>query len=157
MAEEFRVIVGQDWHDIGGELVWSLPANLPPVLATRQGLLQTLLNLSQNSLRAVENAGTKRLTLDASTINDHVLLRVCDTGPGLKTEQNLFQPFRKEADGSGLGLYVSRALIESFGGELRYQPTEIGCCFIIKLRAAGDGYATIPAPDLQTESERTHA
>jgi K+-sensing histidine kinase KdpD len=34
-----------------------------------------------------------------------------------------------------LGLYVCRALIESFGGELRFEPTDTGCCFVITLLA----------------------
>lgn len=138
LSEELRVIVGQDWTDIGGDLEWKVPEGFPDVLVNRQGLMQTLLNLSQNSLRAVEESDVKRLTIETNSVEDHVILRVCDTGHGMKTEKDLFQPFRKGADGSGLGLYVSRALIESFGGQLRYEPTDSGCCFVITLRAAGD-------------------
>jgi PAS domain S-box-containing protein len=138
LSEELRVIVGQDWNDIEGEFEWRVPSDLPDVRASRQGLMQTLLNLSQNSLRAVEDSATKRLVIDTSFDHEHVFLRVCDTGPGMKTVKNLFQPFRPEADGSGLGLYVSRALIESFGGQLRFEPTDSGCCFVITLQAVAD-------------------
>jgi signal transduction histidine kinase len=155
LSEELRVIVGQDWTDIGGELEWRVPADFPAVLASRQGLMQTLLNLSQNSLRAVENSEVKRLTIETSLADDQVVLRVCDTGPGLKTERNLFQPFRKEADGSGLGLYVSRALIESFGGQLCYEATDSGCCFAITLRAAGEESSSA-ALDGGAEAEQAH-
>lgn len=155
LSEELRVIVGQDWTDIGGELEWKVPADFPAVLASRQGLMQTLLNLSQNSLRAVENSEVKRLMIETSLADDQVVLRVCDTGPGLKTERNLFQPFRKEADGSGLGLYVSRALIESFGGQLCYEATDSGCCFAITLRAAGEESSSA-ALDGGAEAEQAH-
>jgi PAS domain S-box-containing protein len=155
LSGELRVIVGQDWTDIGGDLDWKVPSDFPHVLVNRQGLMQTLLNLSQNSLRAVEGSEQKRFVIETSLAGDgHVILRVCDTGPGMKTEKNLFQPFRKEADGSGLGLYVSRALIESFGGQLRYEPTESGCCFVITLRAAGDEPDTTTPGDGADEEQR---
>jgi signal transduction histidine kinase len=44
---------------------------------------------------------------------------------------HLFQPFRPGSDGSGLGLYVSREMVKSFGGELHHIPTPEGCCFQI--------------------------
>jgi PAS domain S-box-containing protein len=156
LSEELRVIIGQDWTDIDGEMEWKVPSDISAVLASRQGLIQTMLNLSQNSLRAVEASEVKRLTIETMRSENSVLLRVSDTGPGMKTEQNLFQPFRKEADGSGLGLYVSRALIESFGGQLRYEPTTVGCCFVITLRAA-DQESPMAALDDGTEAEQTHA
>jgi two-component system, LuxR family, sensor kinase FixL len=157
LADEFRVIVGQDWEAIGGEFAWDIPSEIPPILATRQGLMQTLLNLSQNSLRAVEHSGEKRLTIDTSLSGTQVVLRVQDTGPGLKTQENLFQPFRKEADGSGLGLYVSRALIESFGGELHHEPTPSGCCFVVTLRTAGEELPDLPQLSQGAEAERAQA
>ncbi len=150
-----RNIIGQDWTDIDGEMEWRVPSDAPHVFANRQGLMQTMLNLSQNSLRAVADAGAKRLIIETVHKERQVQLRVTDSGPGLKTEKDLFQPFRKEADGSGLGLYVSRALIESFGGELRYEPTGTGCCFVITLRAAGDEVAT-NALDDGAEAEQTN-
>jgi signal transduction histidine kinase len=157
LSGELRVIVGQDWTDIGGDLDWKVPMDFSHVLVNRQGLMQTLLNLSQNSLRAVEASEQKRFVIETSLTGEgRVILRVCDTGLGMKTEKNLFQPFRKEADGSGLGLYVSRALIESFGGQLRYEPTDSGCCFVITLRAAGDeSDATTPVDG--ADEEQRHA
>ncbi len=156
LSEELRVIIGQDWNDIGGEFEWRVLTDFPAVRATRQGLMQTLLNLSQNSLRAVEDSEIKRLVIDTSFSEGRVFLRVCDTGPGMRTDKNLFQPFRPEADGSGLGLYVSRALVESFGGELRFEPTDTGCCFVITLQAAGDNISLTSTAD-GMESEQTHA
>jgi two-component system sensor kinase FixL len=138
LAEELRVIIGQDWEDIGGEFEWRVADDLPPVRANHQGLIQTLLNLSQNSLRAIQGTAAPRFTIETALHDGRVSLRVCDTGPGIQVTEHLFQPFRPESDGSGLGLYVSRALVESFGGELRFEPTIAGCCFMITLLAAQD-------------------
>jgi len=155
LAEELRVIIGQDWTDIEGEFEWSVPDDLPAVRANRQGLIQTLLNLSQNSLRAIQEAPEPRFSIDTLLREGRIELRVCDTGPGMRTTEHLFQPFRQESDGSGLGLYVSRALIESFGGELRFEPTDAGCCFIITLLAAHNEEQ--PAAIDATNTEQEHA
>jgi two-component system, LuxR family, sensor kinase FixL len=153
LAEELRVIVGQDWTDIDGEFEWRVPHDLPAVRANRQGLIQTMLNLSQNSLRAMQETPQPRFTIDSSVHEGRVVLRVCDTGPGMRSTENLFQPFRPESDGSGLGLYVSRAMIESFGGELRFEPTTVGCCFVITLTAAHNREHSITDPAEETEEE----
>jgi signal transduction histidine kinase len=48
----------------------------------------------------------------------------------------LFQAFQQAAEGAGLGLYLSRALVRSFAGELRHEPRAYGCCFAVELAAA---------------------
>ena len=45
----------------------------------------------------------------------------------------VFRPFQRGAASSGLGLYVSRAIMRSFGGELSYEPRSAGCCFVVVL------------------------
>lgn len=154
LVKEVRIIIGQDWIDIDGEFNWHVPDDLPAVRANRQGLIQTLLNLSQNSLRAIQDSPHPRLTIDTFLRDGRVSLRVCDTGPGMKTTEHLFQPFRPDSDGSGLGLYVSRALIESFGGELRFEPVEVGCCFVITLPSAHNEEGS---PQTAEETEQNHA
>jgi signal transduction histidine kinase len=154
LAEELRVIIGQDWADISGEFEWHVPRDLPPVRANHQGLIQTLLNLSQNSLRAVHDAPQPRFTIETSLQNGKITLRVCDNGSGIRNTQHLFQPFRPESDGSGLGLYVSRALVESFSGELRFDPTATGCCFVITLLPAHNEGQAISHPQERIEQEQ---
>ena len=135
IVNDVSLIIGQDWVEIGGEFDWHISDDIPAVRANRQGLIQTLLNLSQNSLRAIQGMPQPRFMIQTSMQEDKVALRICDTGPGMRHTEQLFQPFRPESDGSGLGLYVCRALIESFGGELRFEPTDTGCCFVITLLA----------------------
>jgi two-component system sensor kinase FixL len=51
--------------------------------------------------------------------------------------EKLFQPFQKGAEATGLGLYLSRAFVRSFRGELRHEPAASGCSFVIDLVRAG--------------------
>ncbi len=131
LFDEFRVIIDQDWEDIGGVIHWRISSGLTAIAADRNDLLQILLNLAQNSLRAVEDCPQKELTVEASERDRQSVIRIRDTGIGVSNTQLLFQPFHPGFQGSGLGLYVSRAIVSSFGGDLHYVPVETGCCFEI--------------------------
>ena len=96
------------------------------VAINRQELQQVLLNLLLNALHAMPTQGTLTLrSADwAEPAGGRVLgavIEVEDTGPGLgqDVEARLFQPFvTTRPDGTGLGLWISRSLIERYGGEL---------------------------------------
>ncbi|HME46314.1 MAG TPA: hypothetical protein VKF36_24740 [Syntrophorhabdales bacterium] len=57
--------------------------------------------------------------------------------PGIASTEKLFEPLQKGADATGLGLFLSRAFMRSFWGDLRYEPGMPGCCFVIGLAIAG--------------------
>jgi C4-dicarboxylate-specific signal transduction histidine kinase len=76
------------------------------------------------------------LTISAEANNNStVTVRFRDTGAGVRNPESLFRPFHKATDANGLGLYVSRAIIRSFRGELVHEPAEDGCCFAVMLNA----------------------
>ena len=131
--DELLVVIEPDWTELDGRILLDVPAKAQ-VYAESHGLLQIFLNLSQNSHRAVSGAATRELRISASVEGTQVSVRFEDTGPGVQEPGVLFQPFRPEADGSGLGLYVSRALAQSFGGDLVYVPTGTGCRFDVVLQ-----------------------
>ncbi|WP_211256104.1 PAS domain-containing sensor histidine kinase [Edaphobacter aggregans] len=138
LADELRVIIGQDWREAGGEVVWRIDPFFPLVQADRHGLLQIMLNLSQNALRAVEHSDRRQLIVEPRVEDAFAVVRISDTGHGVRNPSILFQAFRPGHDsgGSGLGLYVSRAMAKSFGGDLRYVLVEDGGCFEVVLRLA---------------------
>lgn len=134
VLDQLLVVIEPDWSDIEGRIDVQIPDDLPEVLADPQGLLQILLNLSQNSCRAVAIEEVRELQIVAHCEADHILVQIQDTGPGIQDRTNLFHPFREEADGTGLGLYVSRALARSFDGDLLHVPTARGCRFDVVLQ-----------------------
>lgn len=133
LFDELRVIISQDWEDIGGVIHWQVHPDHSSIAADRSDLLQVLLNLAQNSLRAVEDCPQKELTIEVAERNRQSIIQVRDSGVGINDTKLLFQPFHPDSHGSGLGLYVSRAIVRSFGGELHYIPTSSGSCFEIAI------------------------
>lgn len=91
----------------------------------RQELQQVLVNLVMNAVHAMPEGGTMRLTCRAQTLDDGtpgVALMVADQGPGLpdSVKDGLFQPFvTHKKDGTGLGLWISRSIVERYGGDIR--------------------------------------
>ncbi len=138
LMAELRIVIEPPLRDAGIELRWDLPSSLPLVWADRHTLLQVFLNLTKNSTRAMETSKSKILTVRASLEPGRVLVRVDDTGIGIAAPERLFQPFQPGAESTGLGLYVSRALVRGFRGDLLYVPCASGCCFTISLMAVAE-------------------
>ena len=135
--DDLRIVLEPLCEDAGITVEWNIAPRLPSVWADRHRLLQVLLNLTKNSMRALEEAGEKRIEISAASRNGVVALRVADSGPGIASTAKLFQPFQKGADETGLGLFLSRAFARSFHGDLRYDPTASGCAFVIELNVTG--------------------
>jgi two-component system, NtrC family, sensor kinase len=95
-------------------------ATRPPQI-NRHELQQVLVNLIVNALHAMPQGGQLLLaTADAG--EQQLTLSVADTGTGLSEEllARLFQPFvTRRPDGTGLGLWISRGLVERYGGDIR--------------------------------------
>ncbi len=111
-----------------------------PLCGDADRLRQVLFNLGVNALQAMAGSGT--LTLSVQKLLDGgAELRVSDTGPGLGAEarQSLFVPFRTtKPSGTGLGLIVSRRIIEKHGGTLTViekaaRAEKQGAAFLIRL------------------------
>lgn len=115
-----------------------LPPILPLVYADRVLLEQVLLNLLRNAIDAnceQQPGQPSSISLSVQTVSAGWLnVSVQDQGPGVTAEQLelLFTPFyTSKADGLGLGLSMSRSIIEGFGGELNVEPQSQGlrmCC-----------------------------
>ena len=106
----------------------------------RNELQQVIVNLLVNAVHAMPEGGTLTLaTRDAGA--EGVEIDVMDTGAGLASEvlAELFQPFvTHKKDGTGLGLWISRSIVERYGGDIRAaNRAEGGAVFSVLLRVDG--------------------
>jgi two-component system NtrC family sensor kinase len=103
-------------------------------------LRQVLLNLVRNGREAMAPMGGGKLTLSTRANNGHVEIEVSDTGPGLTEEaqSRLFEPFfSTKPGGTGLGLSLSRQIVQAHGGKLEVERAEAaGARFRITLPRA---------------------
>ena len=134
--DELKVMIGPGLHEENIEDHWFIDEQLPAVWADRQSLMQVFLNLSRNSEAALAQSERKSFAVSARSEGDQVLIEVADNGPGVPSPESLFRPFQQRSRRVGLGLYLSRALMRSFRGDLRYQPTAAGATFVVLLGAA---------------------
>jgi PAS domain S-box-containing protein len=98
-----------------------LETNIPATMADRVQLQQVLINLMLNSIEAMRETGGELSVASGTTEDGQLLISVNDTGCGLPPEQaeRIFKPFfTTKAQGTGMGLSISRRIVESHGGRL---------------------------------------
>ena len=108
----------------GHSLIVELPTSNPVVLADRDRLRQILMNLLNNAFKFTPSGG--QITLEARQDGANLVVEVRDTGPGISDEDQmrLFSPYfrrvedRERLSGLGLGLALSKKLVELHGGKI---------------------------------------
>ena len=136
VLDELRVLVETVCDDSDIDLEWATGDRSRSVWADHYALIQVFLNLLKNSRRALESSPKKKIIISITHEEQRVIIRFEDTGPGIADPQSLFRAFHRQAEATGLGLYVSRALMKSFGGDLAFERSEHGCVFVVSLQAA---------------------
>jgi PAS domain S-box-containing protein len=124
------------------ELQLDLAADLPLVLGDRVQLQQVLINLAINGIEAMQavNDRPRKLAIKSERHGDGVLVQVKDSGIGLDPDRvtRIFEPFvTTKPQGIGMGLSISRSIIESHGGRLWAVPLTHGALFQFTLPTNG--------------------
>jgi two-component system, NtrC family, sensor kinase len=122
-----------------------IPADLPPVRAIRDHLMQLVLNLVFNAIDATDADGMIRISARMIS-SDFLELRIADNGRGIRLvdQCRMFQPyFTTKPNGTGLGLYVCNQIVSDLGGAMRFETTQ------------GQGttfFLTLPVSDKQAKN-----
>jgi two-component system sensor kinase FixL len=106
-----------------------LDRNMTPVTVDGAQLQQVVLNLVRNAVEAMEGVERRELQIGTRLSGDTAEITVADTGPGIAPElaERLFQPFTTtKKTGMGLGLSISREIVEAHDGELSAAPRPSG-------------------------------
>jgi len=117
-----------------------LGEHLPGVRAKEDDLVQVLLNLGLNALHAMDGSGT--LTFESKAADGQVAVYVRDTGSGIPEDvrSHIFDPFfttKGPTTGTGLGLFVSRSIVEALGGSLELERSgPDGTAFVVRIPQA---------------------
>jgi signal transduction histidine kinase len=129
------------FRERGAQLQLEQPAQIPVLHADQDRLLQVVLNLLSNAVKFVPQ-GSGRVTVRLRGDDRGASIEVCDNGPGVALDQQqlVFEKFRQggvashRPQGTGLGLPISRQIVEHFGGHmwLKSQPGQ-GACFGFEL------------------------
>jgi len=133
-------------------VVADVPADLAFARANPEQVQRVLFNLIQNAIRHTPADGS--VTVRAATVPDGVEIEVSDTGSGVTDEDAIhaFEPFfrggseaSRTADGAGLGLAISRAIVEAHGGRIWLEASGQGTQVRFTLPAAAGAAAAAPA------------
>ena len=134
-------LVKWDAEEASIEIFESFPESPLRILANESEIRMLVLNLVQNAFHAMPSGGTLRIA--GCVEDDDVVLRFADTGVGISDENmtKIFMPFfSRRADsvhGTGLGLPISKNIVQSFGGSMEIE-SEVGrgSCFIVRIPEA---------------------
>ncbi|MGD8739196.1 MAG: PAS domain S-box protein [Desulfobacterales bacterium] len=136
-------------HEVEVDL--DLDPDIPDILAEHNRLEQVFINLVSNAIDAMDEKDKrpdisdkeKRLTIKSFAENEHVCLKVTDTGIGMSEEvkNKIFEPFyttKKVGKGTGLGVSISYGIVNDYKGDIEIE-SEVGkgTTFIIKFPQAG--------------------
>jgi two-component system sensor kinase FixL len=130
LIEEAGALAMVGAKEFGVRVVFDLDPSLALVLADKVQIQQVILNLMRNSIDAMHGSARRNLTVAARPAPDDMAeISVSDTGPGISPDvaDQLFQPFvTTKKQGMGVGLSISRTIIEAHGGRIWVESNEDG-------------------------------
>ena len=106
------------------------------ILIDKNQMEQVIINLITNSIYALKEKQEKKMFLSSYTENNRFFITISDNGKGIDSEirDKVFLPFfTTRKDGAGIGLTLSKNIIEAHGGYLSYQTDEDKTSFVICL------------------------
>jgi two-component system sensor kinase FixL len=140
LVEEACALALVGAKDLGVRVKFEFDRTVDLALADRVQIQQVLLNLVRNAIEAMQDVEKRELTVTvAAAPGETIKVSVADTGPGIAPDfaKQLFQPFMTtKRQGMGVGLSISRTIIESHGGRIWTEPNPGGgTIFSFTLRA----------------------
>jgi two-component system NtrC family sensor kinase len=121
LAEEAIQLIIHEARNRDIQITRQMPSSLDSIWSDAYQIRQVLLNLLTNAMHAVNSEGT--ITIVVEDVGGSQVVTVGDSGPGIAREHldKIFEPFfstKSPGQGTGLGLFVSRGIVEKLGGSI---------------------------------------
>jgi C4-dicarboxylate-specific signal transduction histidine kinase len=146
MIEEASALVLNSMAPLAARVRFEFDGSVRDVLVNRVQIQQVIVNLIRNAFEAMADQEPREVTLTARARDDETIeIAVADIGPGIPSDivGRLFEPFvSSKHDGMGLGLSISRSIIEAHDGQLIAEPNPGGGTifrFTVPSGGAADG------------------
>jgi PAS domain S-box-containing protein len=149
VLSQLRILIDSAWQEKDAEIHWPDVSSSVAVAADSFAMLQACLNVSNNSLAALEGIPRRELVIEVKIAEKSVQIVFADSGKGVAEPEALFHPFRSQSGNIGLGLYISRALMRRYGGDVRYERSEKGARFLLEIPRYG-------ADRVRTSDDKQH-
>jgi two-component system NtrC family sensor kinase len=154
LCEGVLQLLGYGLSSSGIEVTHAIPPDLPAILGDADQLHQVLANLLINAQQALDlQPQPRRIRISARASGDEIEIVVADNGPGIPADlrNRVFDPFfttKPVGSGTGVGLSISRGIVEAHGGAMNLAPEgEGGAAFVIRLPMAPQvSVPNAPAP-----------
>lgn len=132
-----NVITLQRNNDQGVPIRYVGPDHGVPVWADSEQIAQVFTNLIRNALQALEGQADADIIVMMTVEGEYIVVKVSDNGPGIPEEiqDRVFRPnFTTKNTGMGLGLAISKNIVEGSGGKICYQTSKKGTTFLVYLK-----------------------
>jgi PAS domain S-box-containing protein len=147
VIDEVRRLAQDELNRRGVSMELELTEALPAAPVDRIQIQQVLMNLIRNGAEAMEDANSpaKRLIVRSQRVDECIVVEVCDCGPGLTHPEKIFEPFYStKPNGLGVGLAISRSIVQAHGGVLRVRSNQPqGTVFSL----------TLPLPEVRDDAK----
>jgi PAS domain S-box-containing protein len=143
IIQDMTVLLGTEAVRHAVTIHSELDADTPNVLADRVQLQQVFMNLMLNAIEAMKGAGGELTIRSTRNPESQIIISIRDTGMGLPAEntERIFDAFHTtKPQGTGMGLAITRSIVESYGGRVWATPNErVGATFHFSLPIDGEG------------------
>lgn len=143
MAERLCTSIGLYKNETQTQIIYNGPSSGVWAMSDNKQIMQVFSNLLKNAIQALHNKPEGIIEVNLEKLSETILIKICDNGPGIPEEirDKIFNPnFTTKSTGMGMGLAITKKIVEESGGTIRFETCDKGTTFYVE-------FIGCPAPD----------